>query len=431
MPPIPLSRRAFLTRSALIGCSAAASPLITPLSWAAAPWDTRLVVIVLRGGMDGLDLLRPYGDPDYAGLRPDLGGGPAQGAHDLDGFFALHPALERLMPLWQAGDLGFMHAVSTPYRDKRSHFDGQDILEAGLAQPAPGKGGWLNRLLQAVPGVEAQTAFALGQDDMKILAGPAPVANWTPDATLALSPQALRLAGLVMAEDPAFAQAYEEALRLSDGGLAAYEPAGIGAEPAADRAGGDAGDDRGGDRGGDGGGAPGMALPRAARGRADLRLAEFAAEQLRGDARIVSFSINGWDTHNRQAVSMTRALERFADTLLALRDGLGRKVWDRTAIVAMTEFGRTARQNGTLGTDHGTGGAMVLAGGAIAGGRVLGRWPGLSEAALYQRRDLMPTGDVRAGAAWLLRGATGLERAVLEGAVFPGLDMGDDPGLMR
>uniref|UniRef100_UPI003514EEB3 DUF1501 domain-containing protein n=1 Tax=Pseudooceanicola sp. TaxID=1914328 RepID=UPI003514EEB3 len=118
-----LSRRAFLARSALIGCSAAASPLLTTMSFAAAPWDRRLVVIILRGAMDGLDVVRPYGAAEYAALRGQLGGGPDQGAADLDGFFALHPALAPLMPLWSAGELGFVHAVSTPYRDKRSHFD--------------------------------------------------------------------------------------------------------------------------------------------------------------------------------------------------------------------------------------------------------------------------------------------------------------------
>ena len=154
-----LSRRAFLARSAVLGCSAAASPLWTRVSFAAAPWDTRLVVIILRGGMDGLDVVRPYGAPEYAALRGSLA---AEGGADLDGFFGLHPALSPLMPLWARGELGFVHAVSTPYRDKRSHFDGQDLLEAGTGDLAGARDGWLNRMLQLVPGVEAQTAFALG-----------------------------------------------------------------------------------------------------------------------------------------------------------------------------------------------------------------------------------------------------------------------------
>ena len=174
-----------------------------------------------------------------------------------------------------------------------------------------------------------------------------------------------------------------------------------------------------------------MKPPTVGKGRAHLKVAEFAAEQLRGDTRVASFSINGWDTHNRQGRLLGRSLGQFADTVLTLKKGLGDEVWSKTAIDAMTEFGRTVHENGTAGTDHGTGGAMILAGGAIRGGQVLGRWPGLSEADLFERRDLMPTGDVRAPAAWIMRAMTGLDRATLEGVVFPGLDLVDDPGVMR
>ncbi|MCA0871238.1 DUF1501 domain-containing protein [Seohaeicola saemankumensis] len=407
----PISRRAFLARSALIGCSAAASPLWTPVSFAAAPWDTRLVVIILRGGMDALDVVQPYGDPDYQGLRTKLAGGPASGASDLDGFFALHPALSPLMPLWRKGELGFVHAVSTPYRNKRSHFDGQDLLEAGTDTLAVGGDGWLNRLLQQIPGVEARTAYAIGHDDMKLLSGAAPVANWSPDAELIMSPQAVRLTELVMQEDPMFHAALNEALLLS-------EPADIDAAAmvmAQD----------------DGGSAMmQMTMPRPVKGKSEIKIAQFAAEQLRGDARVASFSINGWDTHNRQEANIKAALTRLSDTLLTLQEGLGDPIWQNTAIMAMTEFGRTARENGTGGTDHGTGGAMLLAGGAIRGGRVYGDWPGLSEAALFDRRDLMPTGDVRDVAAWIMHSATGLDQNRFEQVVFPGLSMSRKPGFL-
>jgi uncharacterized protein (DUF1501 family) len=401
-----LTRRAFIARSTLLGCSAAASPLLTPVSFAAAPWDTRLVVIILRGGMDGLDVIRPYGDPMLRKLRRNLSGGPETGAPDLDGFYALHPALAPLMPLWDAGQLGFINAVSTPYRDKRSHFDGQDILEAGTVSVAGVRDGWLNRMLQAVPGVEAQTAFALGRGELRVLTGDAPVADWSPEADLAISPQAISLAQLIMAEDPAFGAALAEALSLSengeDGVLLSNREAMAGM--AAD-------------------------MNAALRGNANIRIAEFAAERLRGESRVAAFSLNGWDTHNQQERSLGRALKQLSETILALQAGTGPAVWDKTAVIAMTEFGRTARQNGTRGTDHGTGGAMVLAGGAVRGGRVHGQWPGLDEASLYDRRDLMPLGDVRTQAAWVMRGLTGLDRGVLEGAVFPGIDMGSDPGL--
>ncbi|NCT13630.1 MAG: DUF1501 domain-containing protein, partial [Rhodobacterales bacterium] len=150
---------------------------------------------------------------------------------------------------------------------------------------------------------------------------------------------------------------------------------------------------------------------------------------LRGETRIASFSIGGWDTHGNQANFLGRALGRLSDTIITLREGLAQD-WDRTAVICLTEFGRTARENGTRGTDHGTGGAVLLAGGALRGGRVLGDWPGLDESDLYAGRDLMPTRDVRAHAGWLMRGLFGFDRAVIEGAVFPGLDLGADPGLL-
>ncbi|MEX0310176.1 MAG: DUF1501 domain-containing protein, partial [Tateyamaria sp.] len=208
------SRRGFMARAGLVGCSLAASPLLTPVSLAAAPWDNRLVVIILRGGMDGLDVVQPYGDPGFRVLRPTLSVGPDGGALDLDGRFALHPDLADLMPLWQAGHLSFVHAVSTPYRDKRSHFDGQDLLEAGTNSLAGVRDGWLNRMLQTVPGVTAETAYAVGRGDMLLLQGEAEVANWSPDADLNISPQAVRLLDLVSESDPAIHAALSEAQLL-------------------------------------------------------------------------------------------------------------------------------------------------------------------------------------------------------------------------
>jgi uncharacterized protein (DUF1501 family) len=160
------------------------------------------------------------------------------------------------------------------------------------------------------------------------------------------------------------------------------------------------------------------------------KLVRFAAGRLREETRIAAFSLSGWDTHKSQARGMGRALMRLERAILQLQQGLGADVWGKTTVLAMTEFGRTAAENGSGGTDHGTGGAMLVAGGAVRGGRVFGDWPGLAEAALYQRRDLMPTSDVRAWAAHAMQGMYGLDRAVLEGAVFPGLQMGGNPGLI-
>lgn len=419
-----MNRRSFLARSmsrgAIIGCSAAASPLFTPVTLASAPWDNRLVVIILRGAMDGLDVVQPYGGRNWAGLRPGAAAvGGKGGATDLDGFFALHPALAPLLPMWAQGELGFVHAVSTPYRDKRSHFDGQDMLEAGTAAAGePIRDGWLNRMLQAVPGVEAETAFAVGRSDMLLTRGAAPVADWSPDAGLhGMSPQSLRLLEQVVHDDPMIAAALSEAMDLS------REP-GMAGDP--DRAAMAAEVE-------DGDMARMMVQDMQARAKAGghMKIAEFAGQRLREETRIASFSVNGWDTHANQARTLVPPLTRLAEMIVTLKDTVGGPVWGKTAVVAMTEFGRTARVNGTGGTDHGTGGVMLLAGGALRGGRVAGRWPGLAEADLYARRDLMPTSDVRAHTAWMMRGLFGLERSVLQKAVFPGLDMGEDPGLLR
>ncbi|PIE13690.1 MAG: twin-arginine translocation pathway signal [Rhodobacterales bacterium] len=411
-----VSRRRFLSRSVALGCTAAASPLLTPVTFASAPWDNRLVVIILRGGMDGLGVVQPRGAAEYAALRKpgDAVGAPG-GPHDLDGFFALHPGLSTLMPLWAAGELGFVHAVSTPYRDKRSHFDGQDVLEAGTTnEHDPVRDGWLNRMLQVLPGVSAETAYAVGRSDMLLTRGAAPVANWSPDARVdGLSPQAIELLQLVVHDDPLVAPALNEALNLSA------------QSPMADMAG-----------AGAGAGGNNMIetmiqeMQAARKSGGHKQIAEFAAKKLRQDSRIASFSINGWDTHANQGRTLVRPLEILAEMVLTLKENMRGPVWGKTTVIAMTEFGRTARLNGTGGTDHGTGGLMMLAGGALRGGRVLGQWPGLAEADLYDRRDLMPTSDLRAYAGWAMRGLFGIDRSVIERSIFPGVDLGDDPGLL-
>lgn len=404
-----LNRRHFLLRASALGCSLAASPLITPVTLASAPGENRLVVIILRGAMDGLDVVRPIGDPLLRQYRPGLGMARDMSATQLNSMFALHPAMSPLMPLWAKGELAFAHAVSTPYRDKRSHFDGQDLLEAGTGMDVSGpaaKDGWLNRMLQIMPGAGSQTAFAIGRSDMKLTAGRAPVSSWSPDGRIDMSPQARLLLEEVYHDDPLFRDTSLEAIAIAESlGLASDDSFGMSSKDlrAALKAAGQAGD--------------------------AAVLADFAARRLREEARIAAFSIGGWDTHNKQTRGIGRALDGLQSAILTLKDGLG-PAWERTAVVAVTEFGRTARENGTRGTDHGTGGAMVMAGGAIKGGQVFGDWPGLDEAALYARRDLMPTSDVRSYIAWLMRGMYGLDARALEQTVFPGLSLGQDPGIL-
>lgn len=380
-----MDRRIFLKGLGVMGCSAAAHPMLTTLTLAATPGENRLVVIILRGAMDGLDVVQPRGDAGLAVARP----GVLAPGDDLDGFFALHRGLSGLMPLWQAGELAFVHATSTPYRDKRSHFDGQDLLEAGTGTdlaPAAQRDGWLNRLLTVLPGATSETAWAVGREAMPILAGAAPAESWVPDQDMAISGPARALLEQVYAEDPLFHAASATAF-----GLAGMEEA---------------------------------------EGTDTDMIADFVAERLRGPARIAAFSLTGWDTHKGQERAIQKPLDRLQRAVLRLKAGTGAEVWGKTVVLAMTEFGRTVRQNGSGGTDHGTGGAMLVAGGAVRGGKVHGRWPGLAEAELYDRRDLMPTSDVRDWAAQAMAGLFGLDRSVLEGTVFPGLTMEATPSLV-
>jgi uncharacterized protein (DUF1501 family) len=413
-----IDRRALLRGLGILGCSAAAHPFMTTVTLAGADGgaplgDHRLVVIILRGAMDGLDVLRPLGERAFAGYRPTLA---ATQSLDLDGFFGLHLGLSGLHPLWQSGELAFVHATSTPYRDKRSHFDGQDLLEAGTSPDLPSahlRDGWLNRMLQSVPGLQSETAFAVGRQEMRIMRGPAPVMDWSPDTAVNLSPQAQLLLEQVYHDDPLFMAAASEAMMLS--GL-------------------ELGDAMGGlAMSGDEMGSMMMAetptLRGARLGEAD-RVADYAAERLRGATRIAAFSLTGWDTHKGQGKGFGRALARLERSILRLKSGLGPEVWGKTTVLAMTEFGRTVAENGTGGTDHGTAGAMLVAGGAIRGGKIYGQWPGLEEADLFERRDLMPTSDVRAWAAHAMRGLYGFDRGLLQDKVFPGLEMGEDPGLI-
>ena len=375
-----LSRRGLLKGGLTLGCSAAAFPLMSKVTFASAPGDNRLVVIVLRGALDGLAAVGPYTDRDYLAMRPNLATTPDRKGIDLDGRFALHQELGALMPLWQAGELSFVHAVSTPYRDKRSHFDGQDALESGTEAEnggmTPSRDGWLNRALSLLPGAQATTAVAVGRDNMLLLDGRNPALNWSPDSDIQLSPQALQLFETISARDPLFAAAAKEATQIDTA----------------------------------------LGMDGAAAKKVDAQsLAALSAEMLRGESRSAAFSLGG----------IRKPMNQLADAILELKKGLG-PVWEKTAVMCITEFGRTARENGSEGTDHGTGGLMMYAGGSLSKAKVFGEWPGMRASDLFEDRDLMPTDDLRRHAAWTLRTLFGMERAGLEREVFPGIAMGQD-----
>lgn len=383
-----LTRRGFLRAVTATACSAAAHPLFTPVAFADVASDKRLVVIILRGAMDGLDVVRPVADPLLAQYRPDIG--RAGEGQDLGAGFMLHPGFDGLRPLWQAGELGFAHAVSTPYRDQRSHFDGQDILEAGTPGLTTGaRDGWLNRLIPHLPGATGETAYAVGTDTRLILSGDAAASSWAPGIDLVLSGHTRDLLQAIYRDDPRFAEPAAAALGIA-------EDLRFDSEGAMNGSGIDA-------------------------------VAAFAADRLNRQSRIAAFTVAGWDTHAGQEGAIKKPMAALEAAILRLKASLGAN-WSSTAVLAMTEFGRTARQNGSAGTDHGTAGVMMMAGGAIRGGKVLGKWPGLAD--LYADRDLMPTEDVRAYAAAALHGLYGVERGVLESEIFPGLDMGSVPEII-
>ena len=362
--------------------------------------DPRLLVVVLRGALDGLAAVAPVGDPDWVALRGNNaltldGKAPAL---PLDSFFALNPAMPNLHRLYKSGAATIVHAAATPYRE-RSHFDGQDVLESGVAKPGAADSGWLNRALASLQPAgragSSRDAFAIGPIAPLVVRGPAPVLSWTPRRLPPTSDDTvMRLIDLYRHTDPDLARALEERM-----GLATMA-----------RAGGMEGDQ-----------------PRPA-GAGQLRgyfaeSAGTAAKFLaRADGpRIGALAFDGWDTHAAEgAVNGRLAMLLGAlDGAIAAIEVEMKEAWSDTVVAIITEFGRTARINGTDGTDHGTATVALLAGGALKGGRVIADWPGLKPARLHEGRDLKPTTDLRAVLKGLLNDHLRVEPTVLATKVFP------------
>ncbi|WP_338662525.1 DUF1501 domain-containing protein [Pararoseomonas sp. SCSIO 73927] len=383
---LPLIGSLLGRRGLLLGLTAGAVLGGARLALGAGPaGEARLVVVLLRGALDGMAAVQPYGDPALTALRAPIAlpePGQEGGVLDLGGFFGLHPRMPKLHAMFRANEAMPIHAVCGPTRS-RSHFEAQDLLESGASQRMTS--GWLNRALAGLPGHGRggnRAAFAVGDDLPLILRGPEPVGMYAPTRADRPAPDLYARLMELNHADPVTGPAIAEGLRAR--GFTA-----------------------------------GVLSPTEQRdGFVELAGAAGRLMAAPGGPRVAALEIGGWDTHRAQVQGLRRALAQLDDGLDALRERLG-PAWARTAVLVMTEFGRTARVNGNGGTDHGTAGAAFLLGGAVAGGRVLADWPGLGEGRLHENRDLAPTLDLRAVAKGLLRDHLGLPPAAVD-AAFPG-----------
>jgi len=360
------------------------------LAFANAKTEARLVLVVLRGAVDGLALAAPYGDSDYRDVRGELAlgkPGSGNGLLDLDGFFGLHPSLTGVHQHFVDGEATVVHAIASPYR-ARSHFDGQDLLESGGNTVGRLRDGWLNRALAPIAS-DHEVAIALAQNTPLVLRGDNSVTSWAPSRLPDADDSTIGRLQRLYADDEFFATRLEQALNSQE--IAE--------------------------------GTTGSSRRRGNDARQFEELMTSAARFLVAPEgpRIAVVELGGWDTHANQGAESGSLANRFAalDTgVQNLRTGLG-SAWDDTAIAVVTEFGRTVRVNGTRGTDHGTAAAALLLGGAVEGGKVLADWPGLGPDDLYARRDLQPTMDLRSLFKGVLEQHLAIDAGFVEKTVFP------------
>jgi uncharacterized protein (DUF1501 family) len=379
---IAVDRRSFLRHMCAGGIATCAAPLV---SFAQVRHRGRLVFVLLRGGFDGLAAVVPYGDTRYASLRGPLAFQESD-LLPLTDAFGLAPGLSVLGDLWHRNELVVVHAMAIPFRT-RSHFDGQAILETGIDTPMGSSDGWLNRLLQVMSGTRSGIAVAAGLP--RSMSGPFDVQTWSPSELGTVDDEYLERLATLYRDDPVLHGRFEAALQQQE--IVGEEPmAGQGARR--------------------GGIAPLM--------RATARI----LRQPEGP-NIAAVEFSGWDTHANQGLAggaLDRLLGQLAEGLIELRTEMG-GAWADTTVVVMTEFGRTARPNGTRGTDHGTAGAGFLLGPKVARSAVHADWPGLADGALFEGRDLRPTLDTRALLKAAVAGTFDLTPPQLA-RVFPGSD---------
>jgi uncharacterized protein (DUF1501 family) len=382
-------RRSLLLAAGLLplGATRLAVAAGTPL----APETPRLAFVLLRGGLDGLTAVPAIGDPAFASARGVLGEFNTPPLA-LQGPFALHPLLPQLHAMYTRGEAAVLHAVGLAYRE-RSHFDAQQVLESGGSRPHELDTGWLGRALQAGSSGRAAgplRAVALETAVPLLLRGPVAVDTWAPSALAEPAPDLVARLQTLYRNDPELAQALARARSLRDDPAMAANPAAMA------------------------GGRNGQALA----------LARKAAEFLQTTSQIAVLEMGGWDSHANQAApngALSNNLRTLDAVLATLREGLqAGGTWRRTVVVVATEFGREVAVNGSQGTDHGSGGAAFVLGGAVRGGRVLADWPGLAPAQRTDGRDLRVTTDLRSALRPILAHHLGLARTTLDSKVLPG-----------
>lgn len=383
----------FHRRTVIAGSLLGAGSLALPrLAFAQGSGRRNLLFVLLRGAADGMAMLAPIGDPGLEALRgatlADYDNAPRLGS-----FFAVHPALAEVAKSAQSGEALFVHAAATAYRE-RSHFDGQNLIESGGTAPYAAKDGWLNRLAAMMnEGAPAPLrALAIAQAVPLALRGSAPVSNYAPSALPKASEDLIERVSQLYAADaelgPLWSRALETQAMAADDGL---------------------------------------------RNLRDVRAAgELAASLMReaGGARIGMIEMGGWDNHANQRGAFARAARQLDTLLAAYKAGMGTS-WADTMVVVATEFGRTARLNGTGGTDHGTASAALIMGGAVRGGRVIADWPGLADKQLYEGRDLAPTIALESVLAGAVAEHLRLDPARAMARLFPGRDQAPLSGIIK
>lgn len=384
-----LNRRSLLAGSLALGATGLAWPR---MAFAKAAGTKNILLVVLRGAADGMAMLAPTGDPGFAALREEALS-DYEGARKAGGMFAIHPSFEQIGAAYGKGETLFVHATATSYRE-RSHFDGQNLLETGGTKPFATRDGWLNRLVALVGDGEGAVPKALAVAPTMPLAlrGAAPASSYAPSSLPDASEDFRQRVSLLYQDDEQLGGLWSRALETQA-----------------------------------------MAGDSNLRNLRNAEAAGTLAASLMsgaGSARIAMIELGGWDNHANQNGAFGRAARNLDALLGAYRTGMD-EAWSDTLVMVATEFGRTARLNGTRGTDHGTGTATFLLGGSVRGGRVIADWPGLSNAALFEQRDLNPTTSLEAVIAGASAEHFGLDPQLTMARLFPDRTTKPLEGLIR